>query len=160
MTELVLNLHSGCNDFPFTSATSFPATSSRLGDSSLCPTLSTCLTESDLGGAISFCCQVRWKRGTRGAMKALLIDRYKPRCCIGILLPLFVHFEVHLHAWFGFGSDPPQSQSVQTRFWKEAGATRSLYLYSFTKCKVSMCFVGFLHISVCDWFFRMLTFLQ
>lgn len=48
-TELVLNLHSGCNVFPSTSATSFPVTSSRLDDSSDCTTLSTRLTESDLG---------------------------------------------------------------------------------------------------------------
>lgn len=48
-TELVLNLHSGCSVFPLTSSTSFPVTSSRLGDSSPCCALSTCLTESDLG---------------------------------------------------------------------------------------------------------------
>lgn len=49
-TELVLNFHSDCNVFPFRSATSFPVTSSRLGVSSPCPTLSTRLKESDLGG--------------------------------------------------------------------------------------------------------------
>lgn len=49
-TELVLNFHSVCSVFPFRSATSFPATSSRLGVSSPCPTLSTRLRESDLGG--------------------------------------------------------------------------------------------------------------
>lgn len=48
-TELVLNFHSDCNVFPFRSATSFPVTSSRLGVSSPCPTLSTRLKESDLG---------------------------------------------------------------------------------------------------------------
>lgn len=49
-TELVLNFHSDCNVFPFRSTTSSPVTSSRLGDSSPCPTLSTRLRESDLGG--------------------------------------------------------------------------------------------------------------
>lgn len=76
----------------------------------------------------------------------LLIDWNKPRCCTGILLPLFVLFEVHLHAWFGFGSDPPQSQSVQTRFWEKVEALAinykqhtsmhlgiSLYLSNFIK---------------------------
>lgn len=47
--ELVLRFHSGWNVFPFRSATSFPVTSSRLGLSSPCPTLSTRLKESDLG---------------------------------------------------------------------------------------------------------------
>lgn len=99
-TELVLNLHSGCNVFPSTSATSFPATSSRLGDSSICPTLSTRLTESDLGKQSLFVLP--------GAMMTrqtwidegwfLLIDWYKPRCCTGILLPLWVLFQVHLCA--------------------------------------------------------------
>lgn len=86
----------------------------------------------------------------------LLIDWYKPICCIGILLPLFVLFKVHLYAWLGFGSDPPESQSVQTRFWEEADALAikykqhpsvclgiSLYLYSFIKCKISICFIEF-----------------
>lgn len=49
-TELVLNFHSDCSVFPFRRATSFPVTSSRLGVSSPCPTLSTRLKESDLGG--------------------------------------------------------------------------------------------------------------
>lgn len=83
----------------------------------------------------------------------LLIDWYKPRWRTGILLPLFVLYEVDLHAWFGFGNDPPQSQSVHTRFWEEADALAikykqhpgvhlaiSLYLYILIKCKISLCF--------------------
>lgn len=119
-TELVLNLHSGRSVFPSTSSTSLPVTSSMLGDWSVCPTLSTRLSESDLGSnqrLFSSAMMTRQMGINEGWF--LLIDWYKSRCSIGILLPLCVLFVVHLRAWFGFGSDPPQSQSVQTRFWED-----------------------------------------